>query len=41
MIFDFPNNNFLLDGVNFEEEILNFNFGEVFKDYVFYRPTNQ
>lgn len=39
--FDFPNNNILTDGVGFEENILVFNFGEVFKDMVFFRPTTQ
>ncbi len=39
--FAYPNNNLLLDGVNFEEDIMKFNFGEVFKDMVFFRPTTQ
>jgi hypothetical protein len=39
--FEYPNNNILTDGVNFEEDILNFNFTEVFRDLVFFRPTTQ
>lgn len=39
--FHYPNNNLLTDGVNFEEDILKFNYGEVFKDLVFFRPTTQ
>ena len=39
--FTYPNNNLLTDGVNFEEDLLKFNYGEVFKDLVFFRPTNQ
>lgn len=39
--FAFPNNNILTDGVGFEENIIAFNFGEVFKDMVFFRPTTQ
>lgn len=41
MAFTYPNNNILCDGVNFEEEMLTFNYGEVFKDLVFFRPTEQ
>lgn len=39
--FEFPSNNILTDGVGFEENILNFNFEEVMKDMVFFRPTTQ
>ena len=39
--FKYPNNNLLTDGVNFEEDILKFNYGVVFKDLVFFRPTTQ
>lgn len=39
--FAYPYNNILTDGVGFEENILNFNYEEVFKDLVFFRPTTQ
>lgn len=39
--FKYPNNNIITDGVGFEENILKYNFGEVFKDEVFIRPVTQ
>lgn len=39
--FYYPNNNMLMDGVNFEEEYIKFYYQEVFKDAVFYRPLTQ
>lgn len=40
-VFQYPNNNLLCDGVNYEEDLLSFLYDNVFKDLVFVRPTNQ
>ena len=39
--FYYPNNNILMDGVGFEEDFLRYQYENVFKDTVFFRPSTK
>jgi len=40
-VFDYPENNLLTDGVSFEIGVLKMNWGQVFNENIYFRPTEQ
>ena len=37
--FDYPNNNILMNGLTYEEDILKYNYEDVFKNDVFFKSS--